>query len=323
MEFCSYRFGTLYMDGEPKSIPTDPTVRGDVSDYIMGTPVEIKDSVPGKKIHWIQPNGMSILIADRVLLKNISWLELDRLGFVGGTKVVVDGNRYFCRLVDANPKVSNEWTRAISQILDREMALHTESMFFWCRNKVQGKDEEHFVVYGYHSPATYNAFPGYYRQSFIGFRPVLVPIKDMEEDVTSTKPIMLDGQTFCVKFSVYKESAQSKIDFAPTLTPVMGVASDGTPQFSRAVFAGIPDGTSISMYSLLMDNVPVKIGDVAPLYKQGATLVLTDQFFGQEYLIPWKITDGKAVAAKPLLRGISKEEVCSQPFFQAEQYQLW
>ncbi len=79
--FC---MGTLYMDGLPRANPQLPTRDGDIPDYTSGSNLRLGDSdeEPYNHIQWIKAGD--ILIADRNLLKNVSWDDLDRNGLAFG-----------------------------------------------------------------------------------------------------------------------------------------------------------------------------------------------------------------------------------------------
>ena len=70
--------GTLYMDGKPVKVPQNPTKDGDIPDYIPGTKLEMREALddPSYQVKAIKAGG--ILIADRVLLKNISWMKVEK-----------------------------------------------------------------------------------------------------------------------------------------------------------------------------------------------------------------------------------------------------
>lgn len=98
--------GSLYMDETPLPFPCHPELTKedrqaaraqvrrvsekkyiellwqnvDVPDYTPGAQLRIGDSVPSKEIQWIKCGDF--LIADRNLLKNISWNDLDRNGLI-------------------------------------------------------------------------------------------------------------------------------------------------------------------------------------------------------------------------------------------------
>lgn len=78
--------GTLYSDGNALNNPVNPTSRGDIPDYLPGAALRIGNThkSPYKQIRVIKCGD--ILIADRNLLKNISWDDLNRQHLVFGTK---------------------------------------------------------------------------------------------------------------------------------------------------------------------------------------------------------------------------------------------
>lgn len=78
------RLGSLYMDGVPLSIPQAPTDLGDIPDYIPGTSLRIgeTDADPNKQLRLIKSGHL--FIADRNLLKKVSWEDLNRYGLIYG-----------------------------------------------------------------------------------------------------------------------------------------------------------------------------------------------------------------------------------------------
>lgn len=76
--------GTLYMDGQPVRIPQNPTWDGDIADYTPGAKLESRPALddPAYQIQAFKVGDM--LISDRVLLKNITWWDLEEQGFCGG-----------------------------------------------------------------------------------------------------------------------------------------------------------------------------------------------------------------------------------------------
>lgn len=61
---------------------------------------------------------------------------------------------------------------------------------------------------------------------------------------------------------------------------------------------GIPDGSHIKMYTAVQNGQPIQFVDKV---KSLFGIKLTDQYFGDEYLISWTVSNGVAVADKPLL----------------------
>ena len=69
--------GTLYMDGKPVKVPQNPTQDGDIPNYIHGAKLEMREALddPSYQVQAIKAGD--VLIVDRVLLKNISWDDLN------------------------------------------------------------------------------------------------------------------------------------------------------------------------------------------------------------------------------------------------------
>lgn len=76
--------GTLYMEGIPLPNPKSPTFAGDIPDYIPGASLHI-GSANEDPANWFQVIKCGdFLLADRILLKNISWNDLNTQGLVYG-----------------------------------------------------------------------------------------------------------------------------------------------------------------------------------------------------------------------------------------------
>lgn len=84
--------GTLYMDGYPVRVPKNPTFGGDIPDYIPGTKLELRGALDDTDYQVRAIKAGNILIADRVLLRKISWEDLDKLGFCGNAHKISKGN---------------------------------------------------------------------------------------------------------------------------------------------------------------------------------------------------------------------------------------
>lgn len=67
--------GTLFMDGMPVRIPQNPVWDGDIQDYVPGAALEMRNALddPAYQVQAIKAGD--ILLADRVLLKNISYVQ--------------------------------------------------------------------------------------------------------------------------------------------------------------------------------------------------------------------------------------------------------
>lgn len=66
--------GTLYMDGKPVRVPQNPTWDGDITNYIPGAKLEIRETFgdPAYQVSGIYI-GNGVVVADRVLLKKVSY----------------------------------------------------------------------------------------------------------------------------------------------------------------------------------------------------------------------------------------------------------
>lgn len=324
MGFTYKKFGTLYMGDEPVPIPRCPRNEGDVTRYRSGEKIKVGDTTLGMEISWIKSDKTSILVSDRVLLCNVSYTTLAESGFIGGKPITIDGKKYFCRLINAGSREPNEWTKLVNsdRKFQEDNLLHTKDMYFWCQNKEKGAlGQERYEVRGLTSPTDANYYAPTYTAGYIGFRPVLVPDFTEETDYVSDTTILLDNQKFQIQFSAVNPDV--KASFTPRLLPMMTEKS-GKEIPDTLFFRGVSSQTPIKMFSLLMDEAPVYTqGEGITPYKPGARLVITDRYFGEAYLIPWVIKAGMAEAAKPLLNGISANDIKRQPFFGDKQIQLW
>ena len=108
-----FRMGSLYMDGVPQQNPKNPTSIGDIPDYIPGAKLCIGDSSHDlqDRITWIKVGD--VLIADRNLMKNISWDDLNDIDLVRGPvhlqheKEIVDKTSLDDQILSASIRASN------------------------------------------------------------------------------------------------------------------------------------------------------------------------------------------------------------------------
>lgn len=68
--------GTLYMDDTPVRVPQSPEFDGDIQDYAEGAKLELREAM-GDPAYQVRAYRVGdVLIADRNLLKNISWDDI-------------------------------------------------------------------------------------------------------------------------------------------------------------------------------------------------------------------------------------------------------
>lgn len=72
--------GTLYMRGQPVKVPQNPVWDGDIPDYAPHAKLELREALDDPAYQMKVIRVGNVLIADRVLLKNISWNDLHKQG---------------------------------------------------------------------------------------------------------------------------------------------------------------------------------------------------------------------------------------------------
>lgn len=137
--------GSLYLDGCPAEIG---------SKYNPGQAISIGETAQGKEIHWVVVNDM--LIADRCILTEVSWDDLDAQSLVFGKGVSIGGFSFTARLLQVGTKedAPNEWDSALDTVGEDNSLWHWEDMFFWGQEACNG-DSVFFVrAVGTIRPAT-------------------------------------------------------------------------------------------------------------------------------------------------------------------------
>ena len=281
MNQTMFQFGSLQFGGTIQNIPTKPVSRGDVPEYDGVSAIIFKPTIKGRTITWLKPDGFNLLISDRVLLVDISWDDLNRNGFINGKEIQIDGRRFRCRLlqVGSNRSIDSEWNQVLDTTGEDDMLWHCDKMGFWGTD-VAERDASYRAVRGLYSGYYFYSEEKSTRSKSIGFRPILEPLPSTRAIPNCT----LDGEEFYL--SVFPGGNA----VCPVLQPV-----------NNGVFAGVPDGQTVKMYSVIENGHPV------PLYgtrNSVSQLELTDRYFGDEYLIPWVISNGLAVAERTLFHKV-------------------
>lgn len=278
MSYHIFVFGALYLGDEIQHFPSKLMKGGDIPRYeYKKPPISIAAGDQENAVVWIKPTGMNLLIADRILLHSVSWVDLNRNGFVEGKETVIHGQRFRCRLPQVGTKVGepNEWNRILDITSDQNSLWNCHHTYFW-GSDVAPHTTENRMIRGY--PSARHLRDHYKRdfQETIGFRPVLEPLGSFGAAPNCT----LDG----VDFRLSKIPGTE--DFCPILKPV-----------HEDLFKGIPDGQEVKMYTVMKNGRPIHPEEE---FKDETGLVLTDRYFGDEYLLPWVISNGVAIAYQPL-----------------------
>ncbi|MEA4827616.1 MAG: hypothetical protein VB130_13455 [Clostridium sp.] len=135
------KLGTFYLAGTKQARPTYPWQNnttpsgspgtGNIPNFSAGQAIEIRDTDAndGYKINWIEVNdgAKRLLIADRNLLVNVSWDDLNALGLITGKSITIDGQQYLLRVLTGGNNyrnssdayaggtpTNNEWDRIIT-----------------------------------------------------------------------------------------------------------------------------------------------------------------------------------------------------------------
>ena len=70
--------GTLYMDGIPVRVPKYPVWDSDIADYISGAKLEMRPALENPAYQVTAIRVGNVLVADRNLLRNISYLDIEQ-----------------------------------------------------------------------------------------------------------------------------------------------------------------------------------------------------------------------------------------------------
>ena len=277
MGYDIFQFGALNLDGKIQPVPQHPTRDGDIPQYNGKATISFGTLALKDSISWVKPNNSNLLVADRVLLVKVSWEDLDKNGFVAGKTVLFNGLCFRCRLLQVGEKESvfNEWDKVLDETSEDNDLWHWEKECFWEAN-ISTCNAPARTVRGYNSALYWYNRSAAYRGADVGFRPILEPLLSD----TITPNINLDGADFRLS------SIPGGDRYCPILQPV-----------NRKSFEGISDGQQLKMYTLMEGGHPIHFGAAI---KDARKLTLTDRYFGDEYLVPWVISNGIAVASQSL-----------------------
>lgn len=132
----------------------------------------IGDTVDGHELQWIKDEGM--LIADRCVVQNVTWNELNAMSLIHGSPIIIDGKHYLCRSlkVGALPDTPNEWDPLLEKYGNKDSIWHWERVYFWGQEDHEGQK----VVRGSVFANRWRTFEPSHLAPLIGFRPVLEPL---------------------------------------------------------------------------------------------------------------------------------------------------
>jgi len=157
------KLGSLYLDDKPVTLGAG---------YCLGQAISFGATTSNEAISWVPVNGL--LIADRCLLTNISWDDLNVQNLAFGKEIKIQGFQFRSRLlkVGNTDRVPNEWDAALDIVGDNDDLWHWDEIFFWGQDAFN-THASYRVVRGYGSARRLEAVNKFVRHSSLGFRPVL------------------------------------------------------------------------------------------------------------------------------------------------------
>lgn len=195
-----------------------PSMSGGISNYSFGnTP-----SDDAKKLQWvkIKDGDKTLLICDRVILVNVTWNDLNSVGWIFGKEVTIDGAKYKCRSLTGGSNyrggdayaggtpTNNEWDRfvtreevitglpaPVSSDLDSNFnstdlsSAHNQlwnwmGVYTWCQETYSSNTSGR-AVRGCDSARFWDRYNAANSNPSVGFRPVL--------EILNTDPLISDS----------------------------------------------------------------------------------------------------------------------------------
>mgnify|MGYP007020629093 CR=1 FL=1 len=178
------KLGSLYLDEKPVT---------SCAEYRSGQTISFGAATPSKTISWVPVNGL--LIADRCLLTDISWDDIEAQGLVFGREIELCGFRFRARLlkVGNSEGVPNEWDAALDVVGENDDLWHWEDMFFWGQETVL-TDASSRAYRGYRSARLWSWNNSSYRYATLGFRPALEPLATVPTTLKLGQDVLAIGK---------------------------------------------------------------------------------------------------------------------------------
>ena len=156
------------------SIHEGDTILAVGSKYTM--PFSIGASNPQKLITWNRAN--KLLIAAEPVLVNISYKQIDEVGYISGKVINIDGRYYFCRSLKLGKTddADSEWKKALRATNTSDKTWNWSKNYFWGQEESDLYPGERvfcgYLGHDFWGVTTPEKFVG------LGFRPVLEELPD-------------------------------------------------------------------------------------------------------------------------------------------------
>lgn len=141
MGYKLFNFGALWLNDDIQHVPVQLGKDGDIPQYDNKSSIFIGAGSQTETIVWVKPDDINLLIADRILLGNVSWVDLEKNGFVKGRETIIHGQRFRCRLLRVGLKNDepNEWDSILDETCDANFLWHCKRTAFWGIDTSDGK----------------------------------------------------------------------------------------------------------------------------------------------------------------------------------------
>lgn len=303
--YCKIRMGSLYLDGIEAS-----TFRTMTPFYKNQAFITIGDTVYGHELTWIKPPNTNKFIADRVILRGISWKDLEKLGLNNSRYVIIDGNLFNCRLLEYNTDdYIDEWDEVLELTGDENDLWNWKGESFWVNNpELDGSPNA--TLMGGDAPLHDRHESAGSKDLNIGYRPILECIQRW---VIFKGPVVhLDEQLFGIYALKTNIVRFGKPENFVSLMMAPQTKKKDTEQYvftPSLIGQQIPD--HIDMFTILVDGQPTITGEDAGFihYHDGMTFEMTDRFYTQGHLMRWRIEDGLCFTRDNILRNISDTDL--------------
>lgn len=232
------KMGSLYHGGKP----VGPEVSHDHDLLLTRRNLYLGDSSGENTLTWAQADNM--LVSTHILFRDISWNNLNSIGYIFGRPVIIDGKPYLCRSLKVGPENGgpSEWDHILDLLGDSDELWHTKALYFWGQDEANSATRR--VIRGYMSARHIASATAEQPNTFIGFRPVLTPLPPSIKDLKSLQAnkIMVYGQEMDV-YGTLKDVTDYDL--------VIEVGTDdrvlGTPRLVGSKWYHLADGGKIAI----------------------------------------------------------------------------
>ena len=228
------KLGSLYLDDKPVT---------QEAEYCPGRAISFGEAAPDTAISWVPVNGL--LIADRCLLTDISWDDLNVQNLVFGKEIKVQGFQFRSRLLKVGNAegVPNEWDAALDVAGENDDLWHWEDMFFWGQETVL-TDASSRAYRGYRSARLWSWNNSSYRYATLGFRPALEPLATVPTTLKLGQDVLAIGKDGAVVGKLMDATTYDLV-IQPNADGLVGKAAfaanmrDGTVAIDRSGILGL------------------------------------------------------------------------------------